>query len=173
MPRRAAPPRKQDPAKRARRVAPAPSALPPLGAVMDCLRLIWAIDHRLQSVSRRMVRVVGLSGPQRFVLRIVGRFPGIAAGQIARIMHLHPATLTSLVARLERRGLLVRRPDERDQRRSLLALTAAGRKLDVAMPGTVEAAVGEALATCKPAVIEHARELLLRIEESLAKHARD
>ena len=142
--------------------------LPRLGGVMDFLRLIWAIDHQLQTVSKAMERRIGLSGPQRFVLRIVGRFPGIAAGQVARIMHLHPATLTSLLHRLERRGLLRRKADPADRRRALLQLTAAGRKLDVLTPGTVEAALGESLSAFSDATIECAREVLAAIETQLA-----
>ena len=44
--------------------------------------------------------------------------------QLAVIMHLHPSTLSGILKRLERRDLLSRRPDPRDRRRALLALTA-------------------------------------------------
>ena len=56
----------------------------PLGAVLDFMRLLWAVDHALQSASKRMESSFGLTGPQRLVVRIVGRFPGIAAGRIGR-----------------------------------------------------------------------------------------
>ena len=32
---------------------------------------------------------VGLTGPQRLVVRLVGRFPGITAGRLAEILHVH------------------------------------------------------------------------------------
>ena len=56
---------------------------PPLGAVLDFMRLLWAVDHSLQSASKRMESTFGITGPQRLVVRIVGRFPGIAAGREA------------------------------------------------------------------------------------------
>src|SRR5207244_12973540 len=84
---------------------------PPLGAVLDFMRLLWAVDHALQSASKRMESTFGLTGPQRLVVRIVGRFPGIAAGRIAEILHVHPSTLTGVLKRLESRGILPRRPD--------------------------------------------------------------
>src|SRR5438477_12850275 len=114
---------------------------PPLGAVLDFMRLLWAVDHSLQSASKRMESTFGITGPQRLVVRIVGRFPGIAAGRVAEILHVHPSTLTGILRRLETRGVLQRRIDPRDGRRALFGLTAKGRKLDTVKTGTVEQAV--------------------------------
>jgi DNA-binding MarR family transcriptional regulator len=119
---------------------------PPLGAVLDFMRMLWAVDHALQSTSKRMEASFGLTGPQRLVVRIVGRFPGIAAGRVAEILHVHPSTLTGILKRLELRGTLQRKPDPCDARRALLTLTAKGRKLDVVRTGTVEQAVRRVLA---------------------------
>jgi len=118
---------------------------PPLGAVLDFMRLLWAVDHSLQSASKRMESVFGITGPQRLVVRIVGRFPGIAAGRVAEILHVHPSTLTGILKRLEMRGVLQRRSDPRDARRALFGLTAKGRKLDTVKTGTVELAVRRVL----------------------------
>jgi len=103
---------------------------PPLGAVLDFMRMLWALDHALQSASKRMESAFGMTGPQRLAVRIVGRFPGIAAGRLAEILHVHPSTLTGVLRRLEGRGILQRRPDPRDARRALFMLTAKGRKVD-------------------------------------------
>src|SRR5437899_7072059 len=108
---------------------------PPLGAVLDFMRLLWAVDHSLQSASKRMESTFGVTGPQRLVVRIVGRFPGIAAGRVAEILHVHPSTLTGILKRLEARGVLQRRADPRDGRRALFSLTPRGRKLDTVRTG--------------------------------------
>jgi hypothetical protein len=55
---------------------------PRLGEVLDFLRLIWAVDHALQTASKAMRSAIGVTGPQRLVVRIVARFPGMPAGQI-------------------------------------------------------------------------------------------
>src|SRR5256885_6622520 len=120
---------------------------PPLGAVLDFMRLLWALDHALQSASKRMESNFGMTGPQRLVMRIVGRFPGIAAGRVAEILHVHPSTLTGILKRLESRGLLQRRTDPRDARRALFMLTPKGRKLDTVRTGIVEQAVRRGPAT--------------------------
>jgi DNA-binding MarR family transcriptional regulator len=147
---------------------PVVASLPALGPALDFLRVIWAVDHSLQTTSRRMERTIGVTGPQRFVLRIVGRFPGITAGHLARLLHLHPGTLTGIVDRLEREGLLRRRVDPRDRRRTLLGLTAKGRGLDVATEGVVEAAIQRVLDETPAAKVRAAREVLEAIVQALA-----
>jgi MarR family transcriptional regulator, organic hydroperoxide resistance regulator len=138
----------------------------PLGAVLDFMRMLWALDHALQSASKRMVSSFGVTGPQRLVVRIVGRFPGIAAGRVAAILHVHPSTLTGILQRLESRGILQRRPDPRDARRALLMLTAKGRKLDTMRTGTVEQAVRRAIAK-DPAKVVAAQEILVALADEL------
>ena len=139
-----------------------------LGEVLDFLRLVWSLDHSLQRTSKRMEATLGVTGPQRFVLRILGRFPGMPAGQVARVLRVHPSTLTGILHRLDRKGLIRRRPDPRDARRVLLSLSAQGRRFDVRTEGTVEAAVQDALSTCSPRSIREARMVLLRVADRLA-----
>src|SRR5512147_173306 len=115
-----------------------------LGQVLEFMRALWAVDHELQSSSKRMEATSGVTGPQRLVIRMVGRFPGIAAGKVSEILHLHPSTLTGVLKRLETRGLLERHVDPADGRRALLTLTEKGRAVDAARGGTVEASVRRA-----------------------------
>ena len=82
-----------------------------LGRVLDFMRLIWALVHALQSASKRMATKVGMTGPQRLVIRIVGQRPGLSAGELAEILHVHPSTLTGVLQRLGQRGLI--RPNRR------------------------------------------------------------
>jgi DNA-binding MarR family transcriptional regulator len=125
-------------------VADGPSTLP-VGDAIDFLRLIWAVDHALQRCSKSMAANLGVTGPQRLVIRIIGRFPSIHASQLAAILHLHPSSLTAILKRLERRDLVRRWPDERDRRRWLLGLTRKGQALNRETPGTIEAAVQRVL----------------------------
>jgi DNA-binding MarR family transcriptional regulator len=141
--------------------------LPPLGEVLEFLRLIWAVHHGLEKTSKQLDVNVGITGPQRLVLRIVGRFPGIPAGQLARILHVHPSTLTGVLQRLEQRGFIERRRDPRDARRASLGLTAKGRRLDVAAAGTVEAAVDQTLTAAGRGDIQAASRVLRILAETL------
>jgi DNA-binding MarR family transcriptional regulator len=114
-----------------------------------------------------MEQRLGITGPQRFVLRLVGRFPGISAGQLAQALNVHPSTVTGILKRLMQRRLLVRRVDPHDRRRSFLALTEGGRRLNVDPSDTVEGAVAGVLAALPPAKVAHAREVLLALSAAL------
>jgi DNA-binding MarR family transcriptional regulator len=131
-----------------------------LGQVLEFMRVLWALDHQLQSASKRMESELGITGPQRLVIRIVGRFPGISAGKVSEILHLHPSTLTGILKRLADRNLVERRTDPRDARRALLHLSSRGRALDDRRSGTVEASVRRALGRLRPRSVQAAREVL-------------
>lgn len=143
--------------------------LPPLGSLLDFLRVIWALDHALQASSKRLHATLGVTGPQRLVVQIVGRFPGIAARQLAEILHIHPSTLTGILKRLERQHLITRRPHPRDRRRAFLGLTAKGRQIDLYAARSVEAAVEEAISELTPSKIQNAKKVLLKLTESIGR----
>lgn len=131
------------------------------------MRVIWSLDHGLQSLSKRMQATVGLTGPQRVALRAMGRGPGMTAGALAEILHLHPSTLTGILQRLGARGLVRRTVDRADRRRTRLELTARGRRLDAPTPGTVEAVVDRVLARYPRGRVRAAAGLLEAVAEGL------
>lgn len=140
-----------------------------LGSVLEFMRALWALDHALQSASKRMEATLGVTAPQRLVVRIVGRFPGISAGKVAEILHLHPSTLTGVLRRLERRRLVVRRVDPTDGRRALLELSPAGRAIDELRTGTVESAVRRALQRLPARDVRAARETAEALADELSR----
>ena len=75
----------------ARDKAPARFEATALPDVLQFMRLLWAIVHALQMQSKEMSKAVGVTGPQRLVLRVVGLFPGVSPGTLAEILHPIPA----------------------------------------------------------------------------------
>lgn len=144
-----------------------------LGEVLELMRLLWMLDHGLHSTSKRMSRNLGITGPQRLVIRIVGRFPGISAGKLADVLCVHPSTLTGILQRLERRGALHRKQDPHDGRRALLSLTKKGLRFDALRTGTVEAAVRRALTKVAREKIVSAREVLEALRTELSRDNAD
>ena len=136
-----------------------------LGEVLEFMRLLWAVAHGMHSISRQMKSSLGVTGRQRLVLRMVGRFPGITASRLARLLHIHPST--GVVKRLVEQGYLERQEDALDARRATLRLTAAGFALDVPATGTVEAAVQRLLLRVPEAQRLAAQELLTALAEEL------
>ena len=117
----------------------------PLDTDLSFLRELWALNHALERTSKRMETLLGMTARQRIIIRILGKFPGIAAGQLAALLRVDPGTLSAAVARLEARGWVERRRDTRDHRRITLILTAKGRMLDIPSASTIESAVHAAL----------------------------
>ncbi|MBK7857883.1 MAG: MarR family transcriptional regulator [Archangiaceae bacterium] len=142
--------------------------LQPLGEVLDFLRLIWAVSHQLESTSKRMEVELGVTGAQRFVLRLVGRFPGITAGQLAQVLHVNPSTITGVLQRLSRRRLIARRKDPHDARRTFLGLTEAGRAVNGQLSGTVEGAVQQVIEALPERKVAAARDVLAALAQTLA-----
>jgi len=70
-----------------------------------------------------------LSAPQVHTLLALGADGDLTMGDLARRVAVTEKTVTGLVDRLERDGLLARRRDQVDRRIVHVALTAAGRAL--------------------------------------------
>jgi DNA-binding MarR family transcriptional regulator len=135
--------------------------------VLDFMQLLWALVHRMERRSKRMNRDLGVTGPQRLVLRIVGLFPDVSAGRLAAILHVHPSTLTGVLHRLVAQRLLQRRNDPADARRALFQLTPRGQLVNKARGETIEAAVAAALRAASAVERSATRRLLERIASHL------
>lgn len=131
------------------------------------MQQLWALNHGLDAVSKCMNRERGVTGPQRLVIRMVGCFPGISAGDLAGILHAHPSTLTGVLRRLEARGFLMRASDPRDARRLLFRLTARGRVIDRIRAGTVEGCVAATLGRARSGEVAAAAKLLRQLTARL------
>jgi DNA-binding MarR family transcriptional regulator len=139
----------------------------PIDDVLHFMRLIWAIDHELERVSKRMESRIGLTIPQRMSLLLIGRNPGILASELAAVLHLHRGTLSGVLRRLEAAGHITRTIDASDARRAGLTLTAAGRKVNRRRAGTFEDAVRRVLGATVAADRAAAEQVLARLAGEL------
>lgn len=137
------------------------------GGTLEFMRLLWALDHVLHKQSKRMARRFGVTGPQRFALRVVGREPDLSAGRLAEILKVHPSTLTGILQRLERRGFVARRVDARDRRRVRLELTASGRAITATSRGSIEDRVSRILRRTSRARLSATTDVLKSMVEVL------
>lgn len=143
--------------------------------VLDFLSVLWSVEHGLQRMSKRMHASLGITGPQRLVLRIVSERPGLSPGELARVVHLHPSTITGILQRLAKKRLLRRERDRGDTRRIRLYARAAAQGFVTTSTGTVESAVTRALVRVPAHRVRQAREVLSTIAAALrnispAKH---
>jgi MarR family transcriptional regulator, organic hydroperoxide resistance regulator len=141
----------------------------PLDPVLDFMRLLWSIEHGLQRLSKRMEADLGITGPQRLVLRVVGQFPGLSAGELADIVRLHPSTITGILQRLVVSGLLERARDPADSRRARLRLKPRAIPFTRTSAGTVEKSVRKALHRVGASNVRAARKVLAEVARSLSQ----
>lgn len=131
------------------------------------MRLLWAVTHELESASKRMHARLGVTGPQRLVLRIVGHHGRISPGDLAEVLHVHPSSLTGVLRRLEEAELIRRESDPFDRRRALLGLTRRGMRLNDQREGTIEAAVAKTLSKMSKERVAATRSVLKAMAAAL------
>ena len=82
-------------------------------------QIIRAVDLH----SKRLTRQYGLTGPQLMVLKIIHETKELNVTQIAKRISLSPATVTSILGRLEKLGLVQRVRNAFDKRKVNIILT--------------------------------------------------
>jgi len=148
---------------------PLASSSPDVGPVLDFLRLLWRVNHRMERRSKLMHATLGITAPQRMVVRIVGRFPSISASEIAGLLHVDRGTLSAALARLESAGIITRLADPKDKRRVRVKLTARGEALDRETRGTVESAVAAVLDQESTVDVRRTRRVLTALADALER----
>lgn len=104
---------------------------PPAGEILVAIRrVIRAVDLH----SKHLAQSHQLTGPQALVLRELAAAGELAPSDLARRISLSQATVTDIVKRLERRGLVTRTQDDGDRRRVLIRLTRSGHQLQDRSP---------------------------------------
>lgn len=77
----------------------------------------------------RALAAAGLTLPQFSVLTMLRAYPGLSNADLARLSLLTPQTLSVIVANLEKRGAIARRPHQIHGRIQHIDLTAVGHRL--------------------------------------------
>lgn len=97
---------------------------PSQSALIAIRRILRATEFNARNLSRDS----GISPSQLIVLQFLRDQGEATPTEIARHASLTQATVTSLIDKLERRGLVARRRDAKDGRRVLVKMTTAGKK---------------------------------------------
>lgn len=102
-------------------------------------RLLLQAREAVMAHNRPRLREHGLSDQQWRVLRVLGEHGTVETGRVAREAYILGPSLTGVLARMERDGLIRRERDAADQRRTVIEATAKGRKLVERLSHAVEA----------------------------------
>ena len=88
-------------------------------------QVIRAIDL----YSKKLSKETGLTSPQLLVLKAVEDHDDAMVKEVAETINLSSATITSILDRLERRGLVTRTRSTMDKRKVGINLTVAGNEI--------------------------------------------
>lgn len=123
-----------------------PDALTLEDQVIAALRRIMrAIDLH----SRLLLQQHGLTAPQLVALKAARRLQPVTVGALAREIHLGQATVTGILGRLEKRGLVTRIRGDQDRRSVVVQLTEAGARLVEQAPSVLQERFHRELATLR------------------------
>jgi DNA-binding MarR family transcriptional regulator len=98
------------------------------------LMAIRRIVHGVDRHSKKVERAAGVTLPQLVVLTAIRRLGEVTSSRISEAASLSPATVTTILDKLEARGLVVRYRNLQDRRVVHSRLTPAGAKLLEAAP---------------------------------------
>jgi homoprotocatechuate degradation regulator HpaR len=106
-------------------------------------RLLLQAREAVMAHTRPSLREHGLSDQQWRVLRVLGEHDfdrgGIETGRVAREAYLLGPSLTGVLSRMERDGLITRERCPQDARRTVVRATAVGLEKVQALSKTIEA----------------------------------
>ena len=102
-------------------------------------RLLLQARESVMAHTRPSLREHDLSDQQWRVLRVLGEHGTVETGRVAREAYIVGPSLTGVLARMERDGLVRRERDPDDQRRTVIEATAKGLKLVDKLSRTIEA----------------------------------
>ena len=131
-----------------------------------CFRLYTA-SRLVTQTYHPLLSEHGLTYPQYLVLLVLWEKDAQPVNDIAKRLHLETNTVTPLLQRMEKQGILTRTKGTKDARQMIVTLTKKGRVLQgklAEVPSTVAGAV-----VCDSVTPETAPELFKMLDDMIAK----
>jgi MarR family transcriptional regulator, lower aerobic nicotinate degradation pathway regulator len=138
---------------------------PATRAVLDSIRRIVRV---LRESSRAAESSVGLGGAQLFVLQRLAGAPPLSINELADRTLTHQSSVSVVVSRLVRAGLVARSRATTDGRRAEITLTAAGRAVLARAPAAAQDRLIGALGLLGGAARQKLARQLGRLVEAMA-----
>jgi DNA-binding MarR family transcriptional regulator len=90
---------------------------------------LYSASLAMTKLYKPLLEEMGLTYPQYLAMLVLWENDGVTVSELGERLYLDSGTLTPLLKRLETADLVTRLRDVQDERRVLIRLTAAGRKL--------------------------------------------
>ena len=112
-----------------------------------CFRLYTAARLVTQAYTP-ILTALGITYPQYLVLMVLWEKDNQPVNDIARRLLLETNTVTPLLQRMEKLGIVSRKKGERDRRQQIVSLTPKGKALEEEAYAHVPSGMGERLSAC-------------------------
>jgi DNA-binding MarR family transcriptional regulator len=112
---------------------------------MEVLRQFRRVFGTVRRHFRAVEQACGLSGSHAWMLREIGRHPGLGLSDLASRLSIHASTASQLVEKLVRARLVLKSRRPEDQRRIGLRLTPRGEQVLAQAPEPAEGLLPGAL----------------------------
>ena len=131
-----------------------------------CFRLYTA-SRLLSQVYHPLLSGYGLTYPQYLVLLVLWEKDAQPVNDIAKRLYLETNTVTPLLQRMEKEGIIVRARGRQDARQTIVSLTRQGKDLQGKLSG-VPSAAGSAV-ICDSVNAQTAPDLFRMLDDIIAK----
>ena len=120
-----------------------------------CFRLYTAARLITQAYTP-MFAELGITYPQYLVLMVLWEKDEQPVNDIAHRLLLETNTVTPLLQRMEKQGLVVRHRGEQDKRQQIVSLTEEGRVMEERAYQLIPAGMGDRLKSCPLSIDDYA-----------------
>lgn len=141
------------------------------GGCAECGEVFRALKRVMMLYRQHAFRAfsqVGVHPGQAACLFALRGEEGLSQRDLARRLLVSAPTVTGIVQKMERAGLVERKPDEHDQRLMRIRLTAHGREVAAALAETFASQAESMFAGLTQADLAELSRLLTRVGENLA-----
>jgi MarR family transcriptional regulator, organic hydroperoxide resistance regulator len=149
-----------------------PGRMPPFGLdgvdplSYRVLTAFTAMFHANRKLMGRAFNREGAHPAQGGCLMVLSQRDGMSQREIADQLRLAPPTITAMLQRMEKGGIVVRRPDAEDQRLVRVYLTDEGRALESELRGAIASHINHIIG----AMSEQDRSEFARLLELMAQN---
>jgi MarR family transcriptional regulator, organic hydroperoxide resistance regulator len=143
----------------------APELKTEVDQVLEAILYLYTESRR---ITKELARRADLTGPQLTVVKLLEQIGGLSLSELSERIRAQNSTVTGIIDRMEREGLVTRERSKEDRRVVYIRLTAKGRELARDIPVEPMEVFRSALETLSA---QEMRELM-RIMTKVAKRVR-
>ena len=127
-----------------------------------CFRLYTAARLVIQAYTP-MLNELGITYPQYLVLMVLWEKDNQPVNDIAHRLLLETNTVTPLLQRMEKLGIVSRKKGEQDKRQQIVSLTKKGKEMEEQAYAKIPAGMGKQLSAC-PLMLEDYQHLAQQLD---------